>query len=315
MNFEDYQYLFKFVLIGDTGCIHQLFLGVGKSCFLSQYVKGKFIQEYDPTIGLEFESKSIEFNDGVVVQNQLWDTVTFTILISLEALNLWQYRKHFVKSNQSSLYTQSSAAAAIVFYKINSEASFKSLQNWINILKQVSSDKIQIVIVATNKDLEDQRYTIISQFRQVQTSQGRDLADSLEAKFYEISNHDKDQIDGIVNSISYNVLRLINSSKINPLNTQYGVKMSRQQEQQYASQIENTDEKVIQQSPSPKRRGSDIKTEQNMISPNKISASPQRSQQEQEQTQQNQQQEKPKIQLRHILIPIIVAYVLYLIFF
>ncbi|CAK73826.1 unnamed protein product (macronuclear) [Paramecium tetraurelia] len=281
MNFEDYQYLFKFVLIGDTG--------VGKSCFLSQYVKGKFIQEYDPTIGLEFESKSIEFNDGVVVQNQLWDTSGSSQFMAIQ--------KTFCQN----------AAAAIVFYKINSEASFKSLQNWINILKQVSSDKIQIVIVATNKDLEDQR--------QVQTSQGRDLADSLEAKFYEISNHDKDQIDGIVNSISYNVLRLINSSKINPLNTQYGVKMSRQQEQQYASQIENTDEKVIQQSPSPKRRGSDIKTEQNMISPNKISASPQRSQQEQEQTQQNQQQEKPKIQLRHILIPIIVAYVLYLIFF
>ncbi|CAD8165059.1 unnamed protein product [Paramecium octaurelia] len=281
MNFEDYQYLFKFVLIGDTG--------VGKSCFLSQYVKGKFIQEYEPTIGLEFESKSIEFNDGVVVQNQLWDTSGSSQFMAIQ--------KTFCQN----------AAAAIVFYKINSEASFKSLENWISILKQVSSDKIQIVIVATNKDLEDQR--------QVQTSQGRNLADSLDAKFYEISNHDKDQIDGIVNSISYNVLRLINTNKINPLNTQYGIKMSRQQEQQFASQLENTDEKVIQQSPTPKRRGSDIKTESNTTSPNKIAASPQRSQQEQEQTKQNQQVEKPKIELRHILIPIIVAFGLYLIFF
>nr|CAI39352.1 rab_B72 [Paramecium tetraurelia] len=202
MNFEDYQYLFKFVLIGDTG--------VGKSCFLSQYVKGIFIQEYDPTIGLEFESKSIEFNDGIVVQNQLWDTVTIINLISLEALNLWQYRKPFVKSNPQSIYISNfSAAAAIIFYKIDNQDSFKSLDNWINILKQVSSDKIQTVIVATHKDLEEKR--------QVETEQGRKLADSIGAKFFEISNQDKDQIDVIVNTLSFNVLRLISSSKINPL--------------------------------------------------------------------------------------------------
>ncbi|CAD8163832.1 unnamed protein product [Paramecium pentaurelia] len=163
---------------------------------------------------------------------------------------------------------------------------------------------IQIVIVATHQDLETQR--------QVQTQQGRNLADSLNAKFYEISNHDKDQIDGIVNSLSYNVLRLINSNKINPLNTQYGIKMSRQQEQQYASQLDNSEENIIQQQSSPKRRGSDIKIEQNTFSPNKITtASPSRSQHENEQTEQNQQQTKPKFQLLFILLPIIIAYGLY----
>ncbi|CAD8155031.1 unnamed protein product [Paramecium pentaurelia] len=275
MNFEDYQYLFKFVLIGDTG--------VGKSCFLSQYVKGKFIQEYDPTIGLEFESKSIEFNDGIVVQNQLWDTSGSSQFMAIQ--------KTFCQN----------AAAAIIFYKIDSQNSFKSLENWINILKQVSSDMIQIVIVATHQDQENQR--------QVQTQQGRNLADSIDAKFYEISNHDKDQIDGIINSLSYNVLRLINSNKINPLNTQYGVKMSRQQEQQYASQLDNTDDNIVQQQSSPNRRSLDMKQEQNTISPNKTTASPQRP--EQEETEQNQQQNKPQLQLIFILLPIIIAYGLY----
>ncbi|CAD8089273.1 unnamed protein product [Paramecium sonneborni] len=277
MNFEDYQYLFKFVLIGDTG--------VGKSCFLSQYIKGKFIQEYDPTIGLEFESKSIEFNDGIVVQNQLWDTSGSSQFMAIQ--------KTFCQN----------AAGAIIFYKIDSQNSFKSLENWISILKQVSSDQIQIIIVATHKDLENQR--------QVQTQQGRNLADSLDAKFYEISNHDKDQIDGIINSLSYNVLRLINTNKINPLNTQYGIKMSRQQEQQYASQQDNADDNFIQQQSSPNRRGSDSKIEQNSFSSNKVTASPQRPQQEKEQKEQNQQQNKPSFQLLYILLPIIIAYWLY----
>ncbi|CAD8068374.1 unnamed protein product [Paramecium sonneborni] len=279
MNFEDYQYLFKFVLIGDQG--------VGKSCFLSQYVKGKFIQEYDPTIGLEFESKSIEFNDGVVVQNQLWDTSGSSQFMAIQ--------KTFCQN----------AAGAIIFYKIDNKDSFKSLENWISILKQVSSDMIQIVIVATHQDLENQR--------QVQTQQGRNLADSLDAKFYEISNHDKDQIDGIINSLSYNVLRLVNSNKINPLNTQYGIKMSRQQEQQYTSQQDNTDENLIQQQSSPKRRGSDIKIEQNsFISSNKVTASPQRQQQQdKDQNEQNQQQNKSQFQLLFILLPILIAFGLY----
>lgn len=67
MNSEDYQYIFKFSLFGDSGNTIKLFVGVGKSCFLSQYTKGTFVLEYNSTIGLEFESKSIELTEGVVI--------------------------------------------------------------------------------------------------------------------------------------------------------------------------------------------------------------------------------------------------------
>ncbi|CAK93253.1 unnamed protein product (macronuclear) [Paramecium tetraurelia] len=286
MNFEDYQYLFKFVLIGDTG--------VGKSCFLSQYVKGIFIQEYDPTIGLEFESKSIEFNDGIVVQNQLWDTSGSSQFMAIQ--------KTFCQN----------AAAAIIFYKIDNQDSFKSLDNWINILKQVSSDKIQTVIVATHKDLEEKR--------QVETEQGRKLADSIGAKFFEISNQDKDQIDVIVNTLSFNVLRLISSSKINPLKSQYGVKMSRQQEQQYASQqTDKTDNNNNQQQFTPIKNNPDNiefefpkETEEDTITPNKATGSPKEPQQKENGT--NQQNKNQSRNVFMVLIPIIFAYGFYFLF-
>jgi Ras-related protein Rab-2A len=50
---SQYDYLFKMILIGDSS--------VGKSCLLYQYLNGRFNQNSDPTIGIEFGNKEIEY--------------------------------------------------------------------------------------------------------------------------------------------------------------------------------------------------------------------------------------------------------------
>lgn len=45
----DYNYLFKYILIGDAN--------VGKSCLMMQFIERKFKSFLDPTIGVEFGSK------------------------------------------------------------------------------------------------------------------------------------------------------------------------------------------------------------------------------------------------------------------
>lgn len=62
---EDYDYLFKVVLIGDSG--------VGKSNLLSRFTKNEFSQESKSTIGVEFATRSIAVEDKVV-KAQIWDT-------------------------------------------------------------------------------------------------------------------------------------------------------------------------------------------------------------------------------------------------
>ena len=42
-------------------------LDVGKSCLMNQYISGRFRDEYEETIGVEFESKILELEDGVVI--------------------------------------------------------------------------------------------------------------------------------------------------------------------------------------------------------------------------------------------------------
>lgn len=60
-----YSYLFKYIIIGDTG--------VGKSCILLQFTDRKFQPIHDLTIGVEFGARLIQI-DNKSIKLQIWDT-------------------------------------------------------------------------------------------------------------------------------------------------------------------------------------------------------------------------------------------------
>ena len=65
-SFDDsYDYLFKIVLIGDSG--------VGKSNLLSRYTKNEFHLGSKATIGVELAQKTIEVEEKNI-RAQIWDT-------------------------------------------------------------------------------------------------------------------------------------------------------------------------------------------------------------------------------------------------
>ena len=61
----DYNYLFKYIIIGDTN--------VGKSCLMMQFIDQQFKNYLDPTIGVEFGSKKVTV-EGQTLKLQIWDT-------------------------------------------------------------------------------------------------------------------------------------------------------------------------------------------------------------------------------------------------
>jgi hypothetical protein len=65
VNDEEYDYLFKVVLIGDSG--------VGKSNLLSRFTRNEFNLESKSTIGVEFATRSIKTEEKVI-KAQIWDT-------------------------------------------------------------------------------------------------------------------------------------------------------------------------------------------------------------------------------------------------
>jgi GTPase SAR1 family protein len=57
---EDFDFLFKIVIIGDSG--------VGKTNLLSQFIRREFLEDNKPTIGVEFSTKTILLEDNVNVK-------------------------------------------------------------------------------------------------------------------------------------------------------------------------------------------------------------------------------------------------------
>ena len=62
-RYDHYDYLYKVVLIGDSG--------VGKSCLLSRFTRNEFDHESKSTIGVEFATRSLEI-DGKTIKAQVF---------------------------------------------------------------------------------------------------------------------------------------------------------------------------------------------------------------------------------------------------
>ena len=82
---DDYNFVFKIILLGDTS--------VGKTHLLSRYIKGQLPRSKFPTIGVEFATKPVPLKTGGTVRVQIWDTgkSKIFILIICPTINHFEY--------------------------------------------------------------------------------------------------------------------------------------------------------------------------------------------------------------------------------
>eukprot|EP01118_Nematostelium_gracile_P015322 TRINITY_DN6118_c0_g1_i2.p1 TRINITY_DN6118_c0_g1~~TRINITY_DN6118_c0_g1_i2.p1 ORF type:complete len:206 (+),score=42.55 TRINITY_DN6118_c0_g1_i2:76-693(+) len=129
MNIE-YDYLFKILLIGDSG--------VGKSCLLTRFADGTFAESYVNTVGVDFKIRTVTL-EGKTVKLQIWDTAG---------------QERF-RTITSSYYR--GAHGIVVVYDVTDQISFKNVKQWLQEIDRYASEQVNKLLVGNKVDMKDKR--------------------------------------------------------------------------------------------------------------------------------------------------------------
>ena len=157
-----YAYLFKYIIIGDTG--------VGKSCLLLQFTDKRFQPVHDLTIGVEFGARMISI-DNKHIKLQIWDTAGQE---SFRSITRSYYR---------------GAAGALLVYDITRRETFNHLTRWLEEARQNANANMVIMLIGNKSDLEHRRA--------VATEEGVKFARDNNLVFLETSAKSADNVEEV----------------------------------------------------------------------------------------------------------------------
>ncbi|KDE03775.1 GTP-binding protein ypt1 [Microbotryum lychnidis-dioicae p1A1 Lamole] len=152
MQNPDYDYLFKLLLIGDSG--------VGKSCLLLRFADDTYTESYISTIGVDFKIRTIEL-EGKTVKLQIWDTAG---------------QERF-RTITSSYYR--GAHGIIVVYDVTDNDTFSNVKQWLQEIDRYACEGVNKLLVGNKSDLTTKKV--------VDYSTAKEFADSIAVSMLETS--------------------------------------------------------------------------------------------------------------------------------
>ena len=148
----EYDYLFKLLLIGDSG--------IGRSRLLLRVADDTHTESYFSTIGVDFRTRTLEFG-GETVKLQIWD---FHGRERTHAMTSSHYR---------------GAHGIIVVYDVTDRESFNNVKHWMQETAEYVDDGANKLLVGDRFDLSSKKV--------VSYDEAKELADSLGVLFLETS--------------------------------------------------------------------------------------------------------------------------------
>ena len=170
---------YKLIFLGDQS--------VGKSCILNRFMNDTFTEEYQATIGLDFQSKNVQI-DNQDIHLLLYDTAgqeKFRALIPM--------------------YTRD-ANIILLVYDVTSKDSFLHLSDWLRDLTNVKKEEVIFAVVGNKTDLDDRR--------EVNSNEGENYAKEHDFIFKEVSAKTGDGINELFDVILKEMLK--NKPKLLP---------------------------------------------------------------------------------------------------
>ena len=176
-NSSNYEYLFKIILIGNSG--------VGKSSILQQYMNHVFDSNYKITIGVDFLMKSLVINNQIV-KLQVWDTAG----------------QERYKSMVASYYR--GAHVALIVFDLTSHRSFEALPSWIEAFYKSGPEQKNTILIGNKKDLINER--------QVTKEEVELFSQTNNMMYFETSAREGDNIDYVFNYTAKKLLEFYEES-------------------------------------------------------------------------------------------------------
>jgi len=171
---DEYDFLFKVVLIGDSG--------VGKSNLLSRFTRNEFCLESKSTIGVEFATRTIQV-DGKTIKAQIWDTAGQE---RYRAITSAYYR---------------GAVGALLVYDITKNATFDNVKRWLRELRDHADSNIVIMLVGNKCDL--------NHLRAVPIDEAQDFAEKEGLSFMETSALESTNVEKAFQSILAEIYQIV----------------------------------------------------------------------------------------------------------
>ncbi|CAL9765105.1 unnamed protein product [Musa acuminata subsp. burmannicoides] len=176
---HEYDYLFKIVLIGDSG--------VGKSNILSRFTRNEFCLDSKSTIGVEFATKTIQI-EGKTIKAQIWDTAGQE---RYRAITSAYYR---------------GAVGALLVYDITKQKTFDNVQRWLRELRDHADSNIVIMMAGNKSDL--------SHLRAVSEDDGQVFAEKEGLSFLETSALESLNVEKAFQTILMEIYHIINKKAL-----------------------------------------------------------------------------------------------------
>ncbi|KAL6620547.1 hypothetical protein ACP70R_035686 [Stipagrostis hirtigluma subsp. patula] len=176
---DDYDYLFKVVLIGDSG--------VGKSNLLSRFTKNEFSLESKSTIGVEFATRSLQV-DGKVIKAQIWDTAGQE---RYRAITSAYYR---------------GAVGALLVYDVTRHATFENVGRWLRELRDHTDQSIVVMLIGNKSDL---RHLVA-----VSTEDGKEFAEAESMYFMETSALDATNVENAFSEVLTQIYQTVSKKSV-----------------------------------------------------------------------------------------------------
>ncbi|XP_008781983.1 ras-related protein RABA2a-like [Phoenix dactylifera] len=176
---EEYDYLFKVVLIGDSG--------VGKSNLLSRFTRNEFCLDSKSTIGVEFATRTLQV-EGRIIKAQIWDTAGQE---RYRAITSAYYR---------------GALGALLVYDVTKPTTFENVSRWLKELRDHADSNIVIMLIGNKTDLEH--------LRAVATEDGQSFAEREGLSFIETSALEAINVEKAFQMILAEIYRIISKKNI-----------------------------------------------------------------------------------------------------